>query len=768
MRIFLPNLLLLLLVVSCLANSFHRSRKDVSASPAPRLYKRQGVSRAKGLFEAEVPERFKTWNIFKDGNSLREKFRTRYIGFLRRIDKIRQPYSYAKDIKKQWIYKPDLRKQYVLPRVLRIPIITQQGPVPYEEEFAAFIKSVDEDSKLKEAAIEHVPSLEEQTGSEAAQLGPQTTVKAGSGRSSSFKEPSQHTSPPRLTSSRRRPHRKAIVRERARSFNQLVPSPPGTPHREILSDDPTQSGQPGQSMSPVNEAETPSAPPPGSSDKEQLEGRNNPMTRLSSALIGMTERFKKLKTFQDEQIKKAAMRYVGHPEYRAPEQQAEKQAVAEPGAGLARIRIKTAKSEEISPDPTPRGANDPTGTDADESNPITPSDRVKWFSDYPDFTNEPFVGGKYPPGRIPLGSGRPETPQPRTPAGYLSPLRSSSHLTPQGSVSSIDGITPGGFQLPADYAELLHAARLQRERKSLQSSAQINAPLPPVSHVRQIETHLDERLNPGWGEGRPSDEGIRRMQELAALNDAGHVIYTDDLPQGEHMPLSPAKIHPLGGPDENSKTSPEVKPQDLSPIDSARLAGRRDTDLLSASRRFTSPTRFRPDMNQKSLANEIEIGREEELQAEPESPGRKDGADQQAGSASIEEESGVPRKRRRPSPLMGPFKNPMDRLGSFFFQTRTPRGETPTPHMAGFKPSLSIQEAPIPNHDPADPNSPKFLVFRRRKQQHMILSTHLQELQEKLKKLRHTDTPATVIYHDLRRSEDAGKVGDPRQTLSAR
>ncbi|SPO23550.1 uncharacterized protein UTRI_02229 [Ustilago trichophora] len=576
MRIFLPNLyfLLLLFIISCPANAFQISRSDVFASPGPRLYKRQGVSIAKGLFEAEVPERFKSWSIFKDGNNFREKFRNRYIGFLRRLDKIRQPYPYAKDIKKQWIYKPDLRKQYVLPRVLRIPKIIQEGPIPHHEEFAAFIKSVDEDSRLKEAAIEYVPGLEEQTRSDTAQLGPQPAAKSGLGRPSSFNEPSPHTIPPRFSRSRRRTLRKAsLVRERGGSFNQLKSHPPGTPTREILSDGTLQNVQVGQSraMSPVNEAETPRTPPPVASDADQLEDRTHPMTRLSAGLIGMTERFNTLRRFQDEQITKAAMRYVGHPQYRAPEQQAEQHQVAEPGAGLAPIRLRPANSLENSPIQTPRGVNDPTGTDADESNPNTPVERVRWFSNYPDHIDEPFVGRLSPPRRVPLAPDLPETPQPHTPEGSLSPLRSSSHLTRQGSVSSVDDVTPVGFRLPADYAELLHKAHLQSEKKTLQSDAQINAPLPPVSQASQIEPSLDERLYVGWAPGRPSDEGIRRMQEFAEMEGAGHVIYTHESPQVEHMPLSSARVHPMKS-DPRGRRSPNTN-KDLW-LDRIMLIGR--------------------------------------------------------------------------------------------------------------------------------------------------------------------------------------------------
>lgn len=106
---------------------------------------------------AEVPRQLKSWRMFQDGSEFREGIRRSNIAFVRFLDKIRQPSHEYRYMRKKWRYEPDLRRHYLFPRILRVPVITQQSELPYDKEVENFTKGNDDEFGHRSLVLAHLP-----------------------------------------------------------------------------------------------------------------------------------------------------------------------------------------------------------------------------------------------------------------------------------------------------------------------------------------------------------------------------------------------------------------------------------------------------------------------------------------------------------------------------------------------------------------------------------------------------------------------------------
>lgn len=683
--------------------------------------------------KAEVPDRFKNWKIFQDGNRVREGIRKGYIGVLRQVDKVREPYPEWKHVKKKWFYEPDLRKQYVLPRVLRLPAIMQETPIPHLKPFVKAVQGADDELGLKAVARTHVPAISSEFGKDGAKTPTKPDEPA---------PPTKQIDPPRSQRYQRRPRysRKPSFNDFRPRHQNRYPTPPKTPVPEIDSDDGLQNGAPDSSRAipSINEAASRAKSPLHSADQQAKPAE--PVDSLHSVLVEMSDKFERIKKFKDEQIKKAAYRYVGHPENpMTPAVNANQDVLAE-GAGLAPIRIKKEASHELSPDPTPRRVDDPTAMDADVSNPHTPNAPIYHFSEA--FTPDTPYGHTSP-----LRSPHLDTSDPSpilSPVGTWTPK--SGLLTP-GSQRDSQVHTPNSFRLPAEYVDILHEVRMRQDLQHLHRNTQV----PFMAQEHRIEPAPRQSIGVGWEAGRPSEESIRRVQEMAKLNDADYAIYSDEPAPERSGRIQFAKVHPSDDEDihDSQASSGQIKAPDTTLVANADgQSTRRDKNLMS-----TAQGKQKPIFDLSSFTASAPRSR---IESNPR-PATIDSSEvrraQDRNNADITHANELspfdtpPRKRKRPVRL--------DESDQTNFNFPAPKPEFPSPRLKGFKPSLTIKEAP--NADPDSsiyPDKSPGVIFNRERMRRLLHSSsqHLRSFQETLRNLSPKASRERVIqaYKELR------------------
>ncbi|SNX82824.1 uncharacterized protein MEPE_01530 [Melanopsichium pennsylvanicum] len=762
MRILLLACLLwLFLIVACPGTCLGYSR--FHDHDAPRLHKRQGALAAKSILDAQVPDRLKDWDIFKDGNGIREGFRKGYTAMLRQLDKVREPYSFSRATRKVWIYKPDLRKQYIIPRVLRVPAILQDGPVPYDQEFAAHIKSSDEEFKTKEAAREHV-TLKGDSEAEATK--------------SAAKE-AEKVKPRKSTRGKKRMYKKGL------SFNQFLPSSPrdstapSSPAHPIESDfdEPTVHSSRSQTLSPTKEEQTVGEHNPLHSDVGQAQEQSVPVARLTSKLVEMKDRFDTLQQFQRSQLKKAAMRYPGHPDYFPPEQQsaagyrddlALEQQSAEfdrnleaERARLPRIRVRKSASQDVHADPQPRRAHDPADDEADVSNPITPN--YDYEGSHFGDTWSPHKGSHHRFRSF-------DNPEFQTPGNSPSPVVSPYEKTGIKSVSTSAANTPrsfrmnpdtgnsppGRFRLPANYADLLHNTRVQmgipRVHHSILTPSFAHASMtpedtsifqPPVFYASSGAEESSARpQNIGWEDDIPSVEGIQKMQEAAKLNNVDYAIYPESTPYATEG----SALQPVHWEDEQDGLLPlDMEPDGASSGGSRQAFGGGDTDLDLPAKTWQQTVAAGDSLPRSLPYNEVE--------------------EHETSSDIISSPPEAPAKKRfRPLALNKLIPN----NPNFLFQAS--QNDLATPHLEGFKPSLQINEDPNPQYNPIDADSSLGRVSRGLKLKQLIRKhwSKLRSMRAELRNMEPTKEYIIQAYRKNRAARQAARDGDaPASSLPA-
>lgn len=692
MRVLIQGLILLLLLPHAYSEPFFHSDSSGTASQARQLRKRQDLQAAAHWSKVGVSEPLKNWKIFQDGNRVREGMRKGYVGLLRQLDKVREPYPEYKHIKKKWIYEPDLRKQYAVPRVLRVPAVLQETAIPHLQPFVAAVKNADAELGLNSEARSHVPLLSEHFDTGSARSAAQAAPESRSGMS-----PTDEISPQRSTRRRRKPtYSRNASFNRFRTASHHNPTPPRTPVPEIEEDIHSSREQADLSsgMPAINEARRGTGTPLISSDNGKQGRTQNPaLDRWNSEIIRFQERFEQIKKFQAEQIKKASLRYSGHSENPTTGQSNAR--TLKEGAGLVPARIATATSPDLSADLTPRKGDDPTGMDADVSSPNTPTNHIPVTV----LPGEPLHRW----GSLP-------TPDISTPEGDPSPLLSPFKPLTPNTQSSTGASTPAPEKvgLPAHYADLLSAARQRQGIHHLASQ-------PPVASTARGQKPVagtSTRVSMGWDDGRPSSEGIKKVQELAQINDADYAIYSsDDVPRGQHSLMRSPKVHPFSQEEGRNTIASSGKAEEVTPRrDSALLTTTSSRPPVSRDRKLTES--FEPGLEARRPPMPREFSFSKNF---PTDQSFVKGPDSPTTHSDGESVSDAPvKKRKRPMRLAG--------ASTRFFGFSPPQGELATPHLKGFKPSrqLGVTEEPNPNYDPADPGSSPGLVLRRQRMEELL------------------------------------------------
>ncbi|KAF6767182.1 hypothetical protein PSEUBRA_003087 [Kalmanozyma brasiliensis GHG001] len=666
MHVPLPRLLLLLLLITPPSESSRLTQH--SSDHHLRDHDRHAVLVEKRLLKAELPDKLKDWQIFQDGNPIREGVRSKYASALRYIDKIKEPYSFAKGIKKEWRYEPDLRRHYFLPRVLRVPLILQDGPFRYKKELTGFIKGTDEDLGLQTVAKPHLPEMAEEQGDEAAQS------KAG------LSGGTEHDDEMSVPSGSRRPGRRPRTRrfERQPGFNPFrqVPGqdlgPPRHPVPEIESDDSAHLPWAGGSQSTA-ESRRPSDGDRQPSLDQQSAGQARIVEPLSNAFVGMGDRYRTLQNFQEEQIRKAAMRYSGHPEHIPSGQQ--------DGGSMP---SRSAPVQAPTPEQSHKHVGDPAEADADVSNPITP-----------DLSTP----GSFTPEHARMSPGWARSPELRTPlGGDPSPRVSTPGAMTPHSQPGTGGHTPlSMFRLPVDYAEQLQAARARLEQEQLSHEHA----RPSVAPATTFGPKSSSSASVGWYAGQPSPEAQRNAQEAAQWNDVDYAIYHPD--PFRHAKISAAKVYPL--------RDQEMRSGTVTPSIESETHKSEEDGSGRESRQGAEGTANAPQSIERDLRKDEEMKDVSPSSGASAPPSAPAAADVEPPSHIDETTSSdVPAKKRKRPPKLQPT---LKRVQSFLFPTATEHTELTSPHLRGFKPSLSIKEEPNPDFDPTDPRSSPGLVFRR-------------------------------------------------------
>ncbi|CDW99321.1 hypothetical protein, partial [Sporisorium scitamineum] len=739
MRLRYVTLLLILLVIIGSARSSDHSQHNTSDRPL-RLHKRAvPAATADRLLHAEVPDRFKKWSIFQDGNRIREGIRKGYSNLLGVVDKLHRPYPFSKGIEKKWMYMPDLRKHYVLPRVLRVPLILQDGPVRHNKPFTTYIKNADEELGMSDTAKKHLPELaeEEKAAPNVASTASEDPVLSmRRGRHNSFNR--RRRSRSRLQENGAiEPHSDWQENEASRRLKH------STPFSEIQPASPSANSEVDPSrLAPFsNNVDQGLAAQQPSSEAHSASGKSSSTRKLDIALIEMTEKFEAFKRFKEQQMRKASVRYVSHPEFKPlPPKQEEAPPVKEPGTNLAPIKTKPRLPQPVTPEDTPRTTIDTAGADADVSNANTPMDSSIF----------------YPPGKTPFGYNFRNSPEATTPIdvpfshsstpGYMSPggfVSSGSSprgpippgfgpeipLPSQGYVSG--GETPGraksgpptpespapetpiridpqvGFRFPANYADLLHSRRLKRAGKEVQRM--VSKPTFVTSNT--IQTPSRESIME-WDAGPPSPEGLRAMQEAADLNEVDHAVYGHDAAGHESPVASPfKKVHPLADQDQAAEMLPSSSKREPSTDHEADQAvqpapnvpgeivkdrvqpDKQGTEampsLSSHSHNFDAETKDasspnRPDyeVDPTSLPDhQVDVEGNDASLPDHGFSSQRSSPDRSVEAAQRDEEDSK-LKTNRPASLKMSFQ----RVSSFLFPT--PRQSPISPGLEGFKPSL--------------------------------------------------------------------------------
>ena len=707
MRFLLAALLLILLSATCQAEFLREHGTHITFGHSP-LQKRIVSEAAKTLLDTETPERLKRWAIFQDGNRFREAIRSGYIKLLRRVDKIREPYAFSKGVKKQWIYEPDLRKHYFVPRVLRVPAILQDSPIQHDEAFAAFIKGTNQDFGLQDVVVTHVPELSK---FKEAETGKESSLSATKSES---QEPLTEQNPPGESMRRRRRTRGY---HRRQSFNQFrsatndAASTEKSPAAEIESEGSLAHQQAGPTQNP----EQPAAE------------RVSNAERLSNTLVEMEERFNAMKKFKETQMHKSAMRYVGHPQYRAPvEQESDPAVTAGAPPGLKSIRIRPAvDSQDVTPETTPRQPVDLAGTDADASNPITPHNNWDGTFLYTRFKT-PFS----------------DTPRAPSPLPDPSPLVSTGGgMTPRTG-DNTGATSPNPFRLPVDYDELLHSARLQRGQNSLHTSH--SKPSLPLSSVADSKSNYGTTF--GSSDGTASRESAHKLQETSRLNRVDYTVYDHASLDGRRQFASTLfdRLHPY--------SDEEPVSDALSPSVKRKVVAKEAASFVRSARRpFRSPTN-------RQFARQTPA--KEATHSYSSQPQPVDVEMQDASMSVIQTKASQPdetlltgatgsKRFKRPPALDKAFV----RSQSFLFPTDT-RVDPASPFLEGFKPSVKADADSSAELSPMLPQ---------------LSPNQLQRLHERLKDMPSTGSSDAVIQafrsHRIPKSLHSDRF-DVRSTFS--
>ncbi|KAJ9477890.1 putative RNA-binding protein [Pseudozyma hubeiensis] len=705
MRTFFSALLLTLLVIAWPAPTLAHSPSTTFQGHS-QLTRRSHTQTARRLLDTEVPDRLKSLAIFQDGNRVREGIRNAYTTVLRQVDKVREPYPFSEGIQKEWIYQPDLRKHYFVPRVLRMPAILQQGPIPHEQAFTAFLKSTDEEFGLKDVAVTHVPELSD--------FKPAENVPVKVTEKPEAADPRFDENGPSTSRYRRRRSRKAY---RTQKFNNFETGPdiPTTsramPDNEVESDRSWSDRGPAAPKTGPNLGESSEQlkPQQAASGDEVRFRRRIPVDRLSNTLVAMDEKFKVMRKFQQTQIEKASMRYVGHPQYRPPLPKKGLEVTADAPPGLAPIHTKPLASQEVSPDPTPRDAVDPTGTEADASNPATPNYN---FGD--SFTPK----GPYFK-HAPRG-----TPESITPLGDPSPIVSPNGGMTPPSRSSTTPNTPETFRLPVDYDQLLHKARMRLGQVSVYSP--ISKPLDVFSET--VPAHANDKADSGWSRGPTSGEALREFKDLAKWHGVDHAIYQHDSSPRRirTVPLRSDKVHAY---DDDTQAQDTTSP-----------SGKRKSPFYSGI--IKSPQRGSHALAYQQVDQNLEtVKAAPSALSQPQISNVEMKGTSSTDNEPVQQETDLsnalppeaPAKKRR-QPILGLVK-PMMRVPSFGFPVS--RADPTSPYLKGFKPSLRTEVDPSTQSGPAVPSDAN--------QEAQEASGRLESLQDTLKRLPPTDSREAVI-----------------------
>ncbi|SJX62123.1 uncharacterized protein SRS1_12972 [Sporisorium reilianum f. sp. reilianum] len=713
MRLRYVTLLLILLVVAGSATCSIPFRGN-NAARSLRLQKRDVLgATTRRLLDAEVPDRFKKWSIFQDGNGVRERVRKGYAGMLSVVDRLHSPYPFSKGIEKKWIYMPDLRKHYVLPRVLRVPVILQDGPLRHTKPFKTFVKGANKDFGLEDTARKHIPDLDEE---EKEAVKPTVRPPTASAKEvpAFYGQRGQRKS----FSRRRRTHfplRKSNF-EHFRSAKDDGDSSPSTPLTDIdirRGTPPNHQGSGPSRLDPSSDiAGQGQAAEEGPSEASTETGKPPSPHKLDNALIGMTDRFSAFINFKDKQLRKASIRYVGHPEYKAPVQQPQQEEppIKEPGAGLAPIRTKPSASQQVTPDDTPRKADDPTDADADVSNPISP---YAFFGESYQYNNIPVRPGSHEgiPGittPVDVPSMRLSTPGDMSP-GYLSSGRFSSGQFSSDRFNSRRRTPPDaepstGFRLPANYAELLH----NRQKRLGLDQLGTSVSNPSLAHIWSVPSSPSRGVTVGWDEGRPSPEGLRELQEIADLYKADYAIYSHDARNPFH------KAYGLGDRDQAAGSTPSSSKRKFPTADAedqALQSFRNSASDLSDHHAQLDVPMADADPFSSSHAEpaDVEMKDASPPNSNPSSPDRSPDTTQLG-------DEGPAKKRGRPPSLV----KPLERMASFFFPT--PKQSPNTPGMDGFKHSLKIEPGAALERSPSRQSLKDTVLSLKGRLKH--LSTH--------------------------------------------
>ncbi|GAK63882.1 uncharacterized protein PAN0_003d2091 [Moesziomyces antarcticus] len=731
-RLLVATIVLLLLAASCQASvsTGHQSHDIFDVAPSSRhLSKRVDEETvASAWSKAQVPERLRNWKIFQDGGGFRETIRKGYIGFLRKLDKLHEPYPEFRHIKKEWIYEKDLRQHYVLPRVLRIPAITQETAIPNLKPFVAALKDADSELKLNTEARERVPNLSEHLDEKEAEATAAESDAQPSNKKNAGTDTSQDISgSPQRGSRRRKPRRF----NRLNSFQQFRPAEPSAEQpplsqasslqrSEIQSEASSARGsvdQPERAATPVQEE--------ANADRE-ADKQPSAMRRFRDSIMKFQDRFERIKKFRDDQIGKASLHY------QAPTQAFAPHSVLSPEEiGLNPVRLPTIRSGDSSLENTPR-VDDGKGNEADVSNSVSPALR----------NNDPFGQSS---GLHRSGSVESQWNGKTDPSPPLSPYQSS---TPRyGGRTGTQ--TPGEPGLPYDYAEILHAARVrhgfvQRMHNPADASKQ--------SLWRGSEragSGSETASESGLGDS-PSRSAIQRMQEEADKHNIGYVVYDGPTSPGVRTPRSPvsdAEVFPARS--VSPQPQPAVNPRTDSRPRVAAAGRRARTKGIARPANLGSlsvPPRF--DTGQKSLP----------------------GVDPLPGVESPSAEGAPAAKRKRPDPLGDPSSSPSPKG---FVGFGPPPGELPSPQFPGFRRSIPGKDQPSvasnvasnrPNTSPnpiMDPTVPASVVFRRQRLQNLVRTDP-----NYLSKLRGSTVAASEANIRMAREPNAARSGRDSPDLS--
>lgn len=708
MRTLFSALLFILLVIAGPAPTLAHSRSTAFQGHA-QLTRRFHTQTARRLLDTEVPDRLKSLGIFQDGNRVREGIRNAYTTVVRQVDKVREPYPFSEGIQKEWIYQPDLRKHYFVPRILRLPAILQQGPIPHEQAFTAFLKSTDEEFGLKDVAVTHVPELSDFKPAENVPVKVTDKPEAA--------DPRSDESGPSNSRYRRRRSRKTYLQQ---SFNNFEAGPDTPtilrpmPDNEIESDHswrPPNRGPAAPKAEPnLGESSEQLKPQQAGSGHEVRFRRRISVDRLSNTLVAMDEKFRAMRRFQQMQIEKASMRYVGHPHYRPPLQQKGQEVAAGAPPGLAPIRTKPLSSQKVSPDPTPRDAVDPAGTEADASNPATPN------YDFGDsFTpKSPYLK------HDPCGTSESNTPL-SDPSPIVSP---DGGMTPPSRASTTPN-TPETFRLPVDYDQLLHKARM-RSGQVFPAYSPISKPLDVFAET--FPADANDKADSGWSRGPTSGEALREFKDLAKWHGVDHAIYQhDSSPERiRNARLRSDKVHAY---DDDTQTQDTTSP-------SAKRKSPLYAEIIKSPQRGShAPAYQQVDQNLETTeAAQSALTQPQMNNVEMKGTSSTDnGPVQQEADLPEVWPPKAPAKKRR-QPILGLVK-PMMRVPSFGFPVS--RADPTSPYLKGFKPSLRTEVDPSTQSGPTVP----FDANQGAQED----SGRLESLKDTLKRLPSTDSREAVI-----------------------